>query len=92
MTIRPHYIQLMLDHQTEMKTIRHVREIIDATYDSGICKSCFDGEKLYVRGWRKLWSHYDFIKCNMDIMMELWRKENEISRTRFQNFKFVVKI
>lgn len=54
-------------------TLGSIRNFINASYDLDICKSCFDGENLYVRSWKKLFERYDYIKCNMRFVTKFYR-------------------
>lgn len=69
------YIELNLKPRKNER--RPLKDIINATYDLDICKSCFDGEKLYVRSWTKLFGRYDYIKCNMRFVMRFYNDEQD---------------
>ena len=40
----------------------NVMKFIDNSFDLDICKTCFDGEKLYIKNMDKIINKYDFIK------------------------------
>ena len=59
------------------KQFGSLQTIINRSYDLDICKSCFDGEKLYVRSWKKLFGRYDYIKCNMRFVTRFYRDDGD---------------
>ncbi len=57
-----------------------IPKVIYASYDLDICKSFFDGKKLYVRSWRKLIGKYDYIKPNTRFLMSIYIPDSETER------------
>jgi hypothetical protein len=49
-----------------------IPKCISASYDLDICKSSFDGDKLYIRSWKKLICKYDYIKYNARFIMAVY--------------------
>lgn len=62
---------------------------IDLTFDMDICKSYFDGEKLYVKSWDKLFNRKDYIKPN-GLLMQYYSKNvhvENLCRDRIEKYR-----
>ena len=68
---------------------RLLRQFILASYDMDICKSVFDGQKLYVRSWRKLIYKYDYIINTTDVMRSIRYvpHQNKAVQVRIEKYK-----
>ena len=89
-----HYLRgesyIVRDFKIRGTKLQHIRiecpvlKFINASFDLDICKSCFDGERLYVRSWKKLLYKYDYIKPN-GMLMEFYPhdvNENKVKGRR----------
>ena len=67
---------------------RNLRQFILNSYDMDICKSAFDGQKLYVRSWRKLIYKYDYIINTTDVMhsIEYPAHQNQAVKARMGKY------
>lgn len=77
------------------KKIQHIslylepHAYMDKTFDMDICKSYFDGRKLHVKSWQKLWHRTDYIKPNGLLMRYYIDNINveALSQSRIDKYK-----
>jgi hypothetical protein len=67
------------------------KDIIRRSFDLDICKSTFDGKRLYIRSWGKLISRYDYIlpiECFITTMSPIDpKKQEEITANRKKKYE-----
>lgn len=65
-----------------------VKKYINATFDLDLCKSCFDGEKLYIKSWKKLFEKYDYIKPNA-LLMSFYEESQIQNKSKDRQIKYL---